>query len=1115
MTVPAALTAAIDVFTELGWAEATLADVETLPLGTPEQQRVARKGLASGEWGRWGSLGANSYGWISAVSVDEQMLAVFALRVGVDDRRAMQLLRDTVHGIDDDVVARLLRGRGPQFAARFVTQARGWHLGVALRLVDHHRIEVPHDVGYLDSWVAYADRTLRGIGEPGTLWWCEPEIVLRRVPDHVRAGVAAGVFGSGPFGAVIPAAAEQGLVDRDEAVDLVLTALDAAQRPSDRKVWTQVLTTPRGPSGLGLTDAELVAHADTLIGPLSHGDGQVVERLAPALIAGVDDALLGDVLTVALLTRVAKAARVVLRAAASRPRPSDQVVDAVAPLILAHIDAPNRQLAQAARTLVEAWGIASDEDGAGEDDTGDTEVRGLWQPTPPVWEVPRFELGDISADALTEAAAVLTGRPEGVVDIEVERFLALANAVARADEAAARTALGGVRGDIWIGGLRCVAPWLAGEPSPQLDQPAAAREGAVFQRLGAVPVLLSTPTWVDLRIDPADLIDRLREYADAGAQLSEADLFLALLRIDLTLVDAGHVDAFDDLTVPVVYQSGGLATVTAGPRIRNYLQDPLREPALEMSSTWRRWTPATVVVPESLSQFPARIDWRGGYGMPDLVSFPTWGDSARWGIGHGESAAAGLVLRQLARRATPLTPGLAINLIGAQRGFHPAAAPDGTAAIHEAWQRGLLRPGVADVRFLDWRETPSHLASLARACGDLADQGLLSVVWPVLDEILLASLRAPRMLSGTAEIAETLRTLLPEVSAAVTAGLADPESLNLPGIRALAARTGSSRAVTAAQAVVAELTTLTPATAESSDGDRGEGPEPQHSVPTPPPAALAHPARPFEEIWSPGAGSAPAVDDGAILTAQWVEVSAASRMMAVNLTLPDRPEDTFQIVTAWFHALENEGQCGARLEHSDPGDHPAHQDSWLHWDAPSARLVVSPHRNWIEGTNGPLAGSIKQVPPLTTSMAAVLLASLCHDGAAADYSVRKIVEAGLIGSAAVTVAMRALLTQPDISPARMVRLIESDPTTLPVLWPVLVESVRYAAGVEGALPHWVNRVLDVALLYADYLREAATRGLLPAESATWPGLTDLAARKGSSVALRKSRTLAELLLPTP
>lgn len=45
-------------------------------------------------------------------------------------------------------------------------------------------------------------------------------------------------------------------------------------------------------------------------------------------------------------------------------------------------------------------------------------------------------------------------------------------------------------------------------------------------------------------------------------------------------------------------------------------------------------------------------------------------------------------------------------------------------------------------------------------------------------------------------------------------------------------------------------------------------------------------------------------------------------------------------------------------------------------------------------------------------------------------------------------------------------------------------------------------------------REAATRGLLPAESATWPGpgLTDLAARKGSSAALRKSRALAELLV---
>ena len=120
-------------------------------------------------------------------------------------------------------------------------------------------------------------------------------------------------------------------------------------------------------------------------------------------------------------------------------------------------------------------------------------------------------------------------------------------------------------------------------------------------------------------------------------------------------------------------------------------------------------------------------------------------------------------------------------------------------------------------------------------------------------------------------------------------------------------------------------------------------------------------------------------------------------------------------------------------------------------------------------------------------------------------------------SAIPEAAVRALVRHPDVSPARMVRLLESDATTLPVLWPVLVESVRHAATVDGAPPHWLNRVLDVALLHAAHLREAADRGLLPGDAPTWPGLAALAARPGSSAALRKARDLSAQLLtdPTP
>ena len=573
----------------------------------------------------------------------------------------------------------------------------------------------------------------------------------------------------------------------------------------------------------------------------------------------------------------------------------------------------------------------------------------------------------------------------------------------------------------------------------------------------------------------------------ARSAASEADLYLACTRADLTRVTDQVRAALDALPVPVVLQDGSHSPVTAGPTLRGYLDEPFREPALRLNGETEHWDVTPLVPPRALAAFPAR---HGAHpsDMPGLETFPAWGDSL---LRHELplDPNVGLLLRQGARRATPLTPGLAVNLLGAQRGFHPAAAADGTTAVREAWARGLLRPGVADVALLDWARTPSNLAALARACGELAADGLLSVVWPLLDDLLTASLTAPRMLAGTVEVAETVQSLLPAVRDAVASGAAEPTALELPGTRALAAREGSSRAVTTARAVVALL--------------------PAAASPVVPVSPVRRPSPAFAQVWPVGAGTRAAVDDGATLTAQWVDQHSArssSRMLAVDITLPDRPGEPFRVVKDWFNDLATEGQCAAssaaRVAAGTLGP-----DVWLRWDDATGRVVVSPHRNWREQTNGPLLLG-DPLPPLTTSMAAVLLASLSHT----TFHVDRVLRDGLVGSAAVTVAMRALLTQPDVSPARMVKLLETEPTTLPVLWPVLVESVRYAAGVDGTPPQWLNRVLDVALLHAAHLRTAAVRGLLPAEAATWPGLAAIAARPGTSAAQRKARDLSARLL---
>lgn len=69
------LDAAIEVYRALGWDRAEPHEAPSLPIGTPDQQRIAKAGLRSGDWGEFGQIGERTYGWISAVPVQEASLA--------------------------------------------------------------------------------------------------------------------------------------------------------------------------------------------------------------------------------------------------------------------------------------------------------------------------------------------------------------------------------------------------------------------------------------------------------------------------------------------------------------------------------------------------------------------------------------------------------------------------------------------------------------------------------------------------------------------------------------------------------------------------------------------------------------------------------------------------------------------------------------------------------------------------------------------------------------------------------------------------------------------------------------------------------------------------------
>lgn len=1008
------LAEAVAIFRELGWEGEPIERAPELPIGTPAQQRTAAKGLQRGDWGHFGEIGPNTVTWVSDIPVDRDALGLFAIRMGVDARRSVELA-PRPGDVDDDVLLACLAPRGPEFAVDFVrrTCLREWRSSdrssspygpVSVRLAELHGLPVPDAVGYLMDWVVVAAWALGEDVEIVPLRSAPPSVerVEARFAEHVRAAVAAGVPGTSPLPVLLGTGVRRGWVDRAEALSLAFAALDTAVRPSDRKAWAVAIT-----DGLGLTDTELVARADALVAVLSTGEAPLVEAFAPRLLGAVGDDVLPDVLAAALTARTKKALLVVLKAAGAR-RPSPALVGELAALIEPRADDKDKAVAAAAATVLDAWGASRELP-----EPEPTTVRGWWQPTPDLWEVPRFDPAETSPEALTDLAALLLGRPESTRDLEDERLLVLANEVARRDPAAARRALQGVPVNLQ-GALHAVPGWLDGTLSGDGWTPEAARENAVWLRLGELPSVLSTPTWVDLRIDPGDLLDRLKGYAAAGVEVAEADLLLALGRVDRALLDPSLLH--------------DLGSGPAGEIVRDVLDGPAPEP----------------------------------------VRGPMPGADLSYGR-YLPQASDGLIWRQLVRRAEPLPSLAATHLLGVQRTAHPRAAADLAEAVTEAWQRGLLRPGVADVTHLHDGKAITQVAALAVVLLDLAREGMASVAWPVLDDLLTSCLDGTRLAAGAAEAAEAMRDLAPEALAAVASGLADESVLDVPGLRALARRDGSSRAVVAARETVAML--------------------PERAVVVPPepePVPVD-----LDAVWPADAGGPSAPDDGAVLT-----VHRQGAILAVDLVLPDRKDESFRVGSHWG---------GACFGYDGRADAWAGEDHvHLRWDG--VRIVVDP----VPPTSTP-----PEAPRvLPVALVAAALALVAEDGPTAKIAYRTVhgmAERGRIGSAGVRSAMQTLLTQPEVSPARVIRALDSGPHLLPTLWPLLTEPIRVAGLSDAPPPRWLNQVLVVALAHAPTLRAAAAAGRLPADAAAWPGLAELAARPGKSATLDKARSLQTLL----
>ena len=724
---------AISVFRELGWHNVSPGNINTLPLGTPEQKRVAKDGLKSGPWGTWGTSR-----WKSYVGKPRQASAlfIFAICIGVDAKRVVSLCGSQNVNYDPTVfypmLVKAVELRGEKFASSFLsalfTSQSGrflfWNVGdfghPAIHIVNSMDIEIPQHIEYIQTWAQHA------------IPWNPPpnfspnlELHKKRFAEHIRAGVALTVPAAGSFGAIVHYGVKQDCMCRDEAVELAFAGLDSSIRPGDRKAWIKTL------DELEIADHEILSRTQLLIPLLSSGDVAVITRFAPTLIEGNADELLTEILSASLTVSTKKGKLLVLKAAQKRPRPHD--AEEISPWLSILAGDKDGTVAKNALKLIEIWEIDAETFG-----DEPIEVQGLWKETPPLWTPPPFELGEVSPAALTDLAAEIMARQESVVhDIVTERFLAVANTVAHQDPEAARTALAGIRHNNWFGLdlIDELENWVKKQKADydRRDRPGNAtlqpdaRDYTIATRLGEFPCILSTPSADNLSVTIPDLVARLELLIKEGYDILEPDLSLALMRLDVDSITPESITALTHMTAPIILQSGKkMSGKTVGEAILAYINDPVKEPKLVKDNGY--WQCESITIPKSLKIFPSRIVpqkdsyWHNSYtsGM-----FPFFGNGAIKGIinrGYGESDhTLGIRLRIVARRATPLPPGAAINFFAAQRSLSPMAAEDAFTAVMEAWERGLLHPGVADITYLDWStDPPKNLAALANVLDDFA-----------------------------------------------------------------------------------------------------------------------------------------------------------------------------------------------------------------------------------------------------------------------------------------------------------------------------------------------------------------------------------------------------------
>ena len=1111
---------AVEIYRSLGYEETAYENILSLGIGTKEEQGIAREGLKSGEWVQIKQLSENSYGFAPVIDVDLKKLAVFAVRIGVEAKRAANVI-----GRGDEIALQAIMDRGENYAIQFISAAesgnrRAWEhslsvLGMlCLKLLHRMNLPIPESVEYMKDWAAASAVILLGAKKDYLFddsFTLEKEEILRRFVEHIEKGISLNMPATGPFANLLFFGVENHLLSKEAAKEYIFDALYIAKRPGDRKAWVELL------DKLGCAEKDFMDRAENLIPLLGLGESPLIERFAPVLVENISEELLYPVLISCTSAKVKKTKKMLLNSALKREKPKS--ANDFAEWLSLYLQDEDKSIAGLAEKLALSWGITL------EQEESTKELQGLWRESPKLWEVPRFSLGDKTAESLTDMVSLLSDRKECVEDLLFEQFLALANQIAYKNPEEAKISLAGIpnsdSGTLWALGrwargieMRPVEEsrqrfWQGEKEIVKIEyrELLTMRRELLFRTMGQWPCLLSTPSFEDLSISIEDFLERLSLYrAEKFSYVSEPDLQLALTRLDMeTFAKEDRskcTEKLKEIDLKVQLPSGEFLQdeegkdILLGELIAAYLQDPYVEPDFFPGETpyWK----VELKMPESLKALPYRLS----YSHNALFSiFPNWGDYSLtvvhrdFEVYHGQ----GIILRQLARRRKPLSKGALMNWIAVFGRLSDENAEEALKANREAWERGLLLSGIADISYLDWSGGElSNLANLAAAMDFMANEGMLSLVWKAACDTVEQSLKMPRILAGTAEIVKFLRDYHDEVILAVEKKLVSKEALEMKPIRTLEGKSGSSKAVSYAKEILEKLGTI-----ENTSKSKTIA-----SVEPPAPAD-------FEKIWLPLPEGKELIEDHVTFRVKAIELRKNEKVFQFDLDLPEDSDCSYQVVIAgWLYALAHEGQVSAGKIDRNGELIEEENVAWLHYDSVQKKIVVSEFRNWQGGNKSPLEGEATPYSKLFLSFAVALLAQDGDSIYGAKSLFKELVQSGTLSLETLRKITRLLLSYEEISPAKLVRIAEKERELLSICWGMLWECIKDAGAKTaetGKPPVWINRILDICIYYGAYLREAAKRGSISKEDALWPGLLEMVNCGAKSTSVKKAKELFEIL----